>query len=343
MVTTMLKCQSDSRSFSKHDLAQLFPVSLTFYNTHFFHLACRIMYHDKRLSTSSYADSGYFAPSVTSSSAPAKSTSPFNRTLQHTLAFYGPAAERSRASSVQSTRSRRTDEVIACPRPLAFPFHNDSYFLPVAETTHNSPSASNSTRNLVSIPKTETVRRKDPIMDSIKPGTVRSLKVFFQKTAETTTSITNPPPSGGTATSSSSSPHTPTKSVFAGIKQGTVKALQRLFTPSLPKGDPSPGPKPRRTWKWWKRSESQSQEDSVRHERLMSRCTSSIYGDASTPLLQPPSPAAKKSTGRRFLPKLSKPPWLSKPPSIKNSQFEQTSNPISNLWRGLKSIVNRKS
>lgn len=297
------------------------------------------MHHDKRASTSSYADSGYFAPSVTST-APSK-TSPFNRTLQHTLAYYGPAAERSRASSVQSTRSRRTDEVIACPRPLAFPFHNDSYFLPVAETAHSTVSASKSTRSLVSLPKTESGRHKDPSIDSIPPGTVRSLKVFFQKTADSTEPLTA---SSANRTLPSKDPTStvtsPPKSVFAGIKQGTVKALQRLFTPNTDHLEPPSPPKPR-TWKWWKPTKVANQ-DAAKGESLKSRRTSTIYGDASTPLLQPPTPAAKKP-GNRFFPKLSKPPWLSKSSIKPTDQFDKKPSPISNLWHGLKSFVKRKS
>ncbi|KAI8582251.1 hypothetical protein K450DRAFT_228075 [Umbelopsis ramanniana AG] len=296
-------------------------------------------YHDKRSSMSSYADSGYYAPSVNSTS---KET-PFSRTLQHTLAYYGPAAERSRASSIQSNRSKRTDEVIALPRPLTFPFHNDSYFLPVAETTHRSLSASNSCRSLVSPPRGQSPRQRDPTIDSIKPGTVRSLKQMFQRSSDTTqANEANNSISAEEANITPTSP--PPKSVFTGIKEGTVKALQSLFTtPLSSKTDPSKQPplKPTRTWKWWKRSKVDSQNPATEAD---SRPTSSIFGDASTPLLQPPSAAAKKSAGNRFFPRMTKPQWLlPKSPAKASEHFEKPKNPISSLWNGLKSIVKRKS
>ncbi|KAI9279398.1 hypothetical protein BC943DRAFT_331762 [Umbelopsis sp. AD052] len=294
-------------------------------------------YHDKRSSMSSYADSGYYAPSV-SSTAPSKEP-PFSRTLQHTLAYYGPAAERSRASSIQSNRSKRPDEVIALPRPLTFPFHNDSYFLPVAETTHRSLSASNSCRSVVSSPKVHRTRQRDPTIDSIKPGTVRSLKQMFQRPTDTTqANEANNPLSAEEANITPTSP--PPKSVFTGIKEGTVKALQRLFiTPPPSKTDPSKQPpsKPTRTWKWWKRSKVDDKQTAT---EANSRRTSSVFGDASTPLLQPPSAAAKKPAGSRFFPRMTKPQWLLPKSSAMTS--EKPKNPISNLWNGLKSIVKRK-
>ncbi|CAO3686378.1 unnamed protein product [Umbelopsis ramanniana] len=292
-------------------------------------------YHDKRSSMSSYADSGYYAPSV-NSTAPSKET-PFSRTLQHTLAYYGPAAERSRASSIQSSRSKRADEVIALPRPLAFPFHNDSYFLPVAETTHRSLSASNSCRSLA------TTRQRDPTMDSIKPGTVRSLKQMFQRPSNTTQANEGSNSTSTEAANTTSSSPPPPKSVFTGIKEGTVKALQRLFiTPPSPKTDSSsaqPLEKPKKTWKWWKRSKVDSLPTAAD-----SRRTSSIFGDASTPLLQPPSTAAKKSAGNRIFPRMTKPQWLlPKSPAKTSESFEKPKTTISSLWNGLKSIVKRKS
>lgn len=298
-------------------------------------------YHDKRSSMSSYADSGYYAPSV-NSTAPSKET-PFSRTLQHTLAYYGPAAERSRASSIQSSRSKRADEVIALPRPLAFPFHNDSYFLPVAETTHRSLSASNSCRSLVSSPKVQPIRQRDPTMDSIKPGTVRSLKQMFQRPTNTTqANERSNSTSAEEAVTTSSSPPPPPKSVFTGIKEGTVKALQRLFIiPPSPKTDSLAQPleKPKKTWKWWKRSKVDSFPTASD-----SRRTSSIFGDASTPLLQPPSTAAKKSAGNRVFPRMTKPQWLlPKSPAKTSERYEKPKTTITSFWNGLKSIVKRKS
>ncbi|KAH8554631.1 hypothetical protein BGW37DRAFT_480471 [Umbelopsis sp. PMI_123] len=297
-------------------------------------------YHDKRSSMSSYADSGYYAPSV-NSTGPSKET-PFSRTLQHTLAYYGPAAERSRASSVQSNRSKRTDEVIALPRPLAFPFHNDSYFLPVAETTHRSLPVPNPPRNLVSLPNEQNVRQRDPTIDSIKPGTVRSLQKAFQEPTEVTQ--VNGVVNSSSTVEIQNTPPSPPKSVFTGIKEGTVKALQRLFTvvtpPLPPKSEHTelPPPKRIRSWKWWKRSKDENQP-ATDH---VSRRTSSIFGDASTPLLRSPSSVAKKSAGSRFLPRMTKPQWLlSKSPAKTNEQFETSKNPIITIWNGLKSIVKR--
>ncbi|KAJ2962197.1 hypothetical protein NQZ79_g2579 [Umbelopsis isabellina] len=254
------------------------------------------MHHDKRLSTSSYADSGYFASSVTST---ATSLDPSSRSLQHTVAYYGPAAERSRASSVQSSRSRRVDNVIACPRPLAFPFHNDSYFLPVAETPHSRTASSYSTSTLVSSgtlassSKTDNSRRKNSDIQSIRPGTVRSLMQKFEiRTEQTLTNSTNDTTAGK---DSLSQVHSPTRTTFSDIKEGTVKALQKLFTSKpYPSDTAPPDPSVSRKWKFWTRLRARSNSNE-RTKVDKPRAPTAFHGDASTPLLQEPLPALKKT------------------------------------------------
>ncbi|CAM0142560.1 hypothetical protein VKS41_001915 [Umbelopsis sp. WA50703] len=306
------------------------------------------MHHDKRLSSSSYADSGYFASSVTST---ANSLDPSIRTLQHTVAYYGPAAERSRSSSVQSSRSRRVDNVIACPRPLAFPFHNDSYFLPVAETPHFRSHSSDSTGTLVSSstltasPNTDDARRKGSEIQTIRPGTVRSLRLKFENgTEQTVTNSTKSATSDRvTAKTSPSLVNSPTRTTFSDIKEGTVKALQRLFTLKANSLDTTPPARPeRRGWKFWTRLRVRNVNEQTTVDK--SRAPTAVHGDAFTPLLQKPLPTANKPTGNRYFHKLSKPQWwVSRPYEHTKAESKKSRNPITSIWSGLKSIVGGKA
>lgn len=299
------------------------------------------MHHDKRLSTSSYADSGYFASSVTSTT---HNLDPSSRSLQHTVAYYGPAAERSRASSVQSSRSRRVDNVIACPRPLAFPFHNDSYFLPVAETPQTRTPSSYSTSTLVSsstlagISKTDDSRRKVSDIQSIRPGTVRSLKLKFENRTEQTPAMSTRDAIAGERTTSQV--HSPTRTTFSNIKQGTVKALQKLFTSkAYPSDTVAPDRSNSRGWKFWTKLRVRNNKNE-QTKADKPRAPTTVHGDASTPLLQQPLPAFKKPTGGRYFQKLSKPPrWLSRASEDSTAESKKSRNPISSIWIGFKSMV----
>ncbi|KAG2184698.1 hypothetical protein INT43_000611 [Umbelopsis isabellina] len=299
------------------------------------------MHHDKRLSTSSYADSGYFASSVTST---ATNLDPSSRSLQHTVAYYGPAAERSRASSVQSSRSKRVDNVIACPRPLAFPFHNDSYFLPVAETPQSRTASSYSTSTLVSSStlagssNTDDSRRRTSDILSIRPGTVRSLKLKFENRTEQAPANSTKDNIAGEGTASQV--HSPIRTTFSDIKEGTVKALQKLFTSKAYSPDTVPPDRSvSRGWKFWTKLRARNnrkEQTSVDKHRV----PTAVHGDASTPLLQEPLPAYKRPIGTRYFQKLSKPQWwLSKPNEQTTAESKKSRNPITSIWSGFKSIV----
>ena len=108
--------------------------------------------------------------------------------------------------SAKSQSPRQPDLVYSCPRPLAFPFHNDDHFLPIAEadprdvarvspsinrassiqsskasigSTHHQYSKSNpsSTKGL----DTESsYSHQSSILSTIQRGTVRSIRSLFQ-------------------------------------------------------------------------------------------------------------------------------------------------------------------
>lgn len=103
---------------------------------------------------------------------------------------------------------REPDLVYSCPRPLAFPFHNDAHFLPVAEadprdvarvtpqpsrraSSVQSSKASTTSSSYYYNPRaslkssvhgeTDTIHsRRSSILSSMQRGTVRSLRSLFQ-------------------------------------------------------------------------------------------------------------------------------------------------------------------
>jgi hypothetical protein len=163
---------------------------------------------------------------------------------------------------------RQPDLVYSCPRPLAFPFHNDDHFLPIAEADPRdvarvSPSlnrssslqssktsvgstrmydnyqysGSNSTRGL----DTESsYSRQSSILSTIQRGTVRSIRSLFQlpdslsnqdglsRTQTNNTSHTQYSSSHTNDTLSTSTVIPPLERLE--IKKGTVQSIKDMFS-----------------------------------------------------------------------------------------------------------------
>ncbi|KAI7872572.1 hypothetical protein BDF14DRAFT_1740019 [Spinellus fusiger] len=155
---------------------------------------------------------------------------------------------------------RQPDLVYSCPRPLAFPFHNDGHFLPVAEADPRDVARISPARPLPSIRSTRsystlspidvqsthrstrapsfenqslrhstdgdsTMQRPASLLSTVQRGTVNSLRSFFQLASSPTTSEF-----------SMQSERLPRLEV----KRGTVQSLRELFSKHTSGPLPSP-------------------------------------------------------------------------------------------------------
>ncbi|KAI8148308.1 hypothetical protein BJV82DRAFT_591619 [Fennellomyces sp. T-0311] len=206
-------------------------------------------------SNTSGADSGY--TSSASSSPNATQPSPLSARVA-AEAHVAKATEPSSSSGATTPKKpkkkrsgtknqlgppRQPDLVYSCPRPLAFPFHNDAHFLPVAEadprdvarvappSSRRQSAASSKASSLASSQfdqhsayryrslrskssyddDTETLRsRQSSVISSMQRGTVRSLRSLFQIPT----------------------PHHPPveeRSQRPEIKKGTVRHIREMF------------------------------------------------------------------------------------------------------------------
>ncbi|CAO3629921.1 unnamed protein product [Mucor fragilis] len=238
----------------------------------------RATLHKKRSSLESEisgADSGY-----TSSSSTPSSTSPTTATACSPTAITAAAATDNHVTSanhdvvvvlppptVKKKKSKRhqpprqPDLVYSCPRPLAFPFHNDDHFLPIAEADPRdvarvSPSlnrASSLQSSKTSIGSTRmyenysysgstsqrgldtesSYSHQSSILSTIQRGTVRSIRSLFQSTESQSHSrdlsrIQTNNTTKTNYTGSASSTHPPLQKLE--IKKGTVQTIKDMFT-----------------------------------------------------------------------------------------------------------------
>ncbi|RCH98667.1 hypothetical protein CU097_005922 [Rhizopus azygosporus] len=184
--------------------------------------------HKKRSSLESEisagADSGYTSSSFTP-------TCSINKKPHIT----GPPKKKKRYHQTP----RQPDLVYSCPRPLAFPFHNDDHFLPIAEADPRdvarvSPPSINRASSIQSKSTTSISRhdadssysRRSSVLSSIQRGTVRSIRSLFQlpdslsnlsqRTTQTSIITTDPPLER------------------LEIKKGTVQSLKDFFSKRQP-------------------------------------------------------------------------------------------------------------
>lgn len=235
----------------------------------------RATLHKKRSSLESEisgADSGYTSSSSTpSNKSPITATacSPTTDTAvtdshvtssNHDVVVMPPPTVKKKKSK-RHQPPRQPDLVYSCPRPLAFPFHNDDHFLPIAEADPRdvarvSPSLNRSSSlqsSKTSIGSTRmyenysysgnhsqrgldtesSYSHQSSILSTIQRGTVRSIRSLFQlpesqshprdlsRIQTNNTSKTN-------YTGSASSTHPPLQKLE--IKKGTVQSIKDMFT-----------------------------------------------------------------------------------------------------------------
>ncbi|KAG0750279.1 hypothetical protein G6F57_000216 [Rhizopus arrhizus] len=178
---------------------------------------------------SSGADSGYNSSFSTTSQSII--SSPISTVIDH--------GENKKTQIINKKKGyqqspRQPDFVYSCPRPLAFPFHNDDHFLPVAEADPRdvarvTPSSINRSFSIQSNTSVHhdgdsSYSKQSSILSSIQQGTVRSIRSVFQL-SNSTSSI-----SQHTQSTAYSSPKQPQSLERLEIKKGTVQSLKELFT-----------------------------------------------------------------------------------------------------------------
>ncbi|KAI9468115.1 MAG: hypothetical protein EXX96DRAFT_591964 [Benjaminiella poitrasii] len=190
----------------------------------------------------SRTDSGYTSSSSTTTASSSPTTisrsSSGDQQEYNTLIQQDVLKKKKKSSSVKKYQPpRQPDLVYSCPRPLAFPFHNDDHFLPIAEadprdvarlTPNNSYYAkmANTSQRSTSIRTTTTTTshgsqdhrddessysRRSSLLSTIQRGTVRSIRSLFSQT-----------------TSLKGDLHNLQQSKLE-IKKGTVQSLRDMF------------------------------------------------------------------------------------------------------------------
>ncbi|KAI8883642.1 hypothetical protein K501DRAFT_285256 [Backusella circina FSU 941] len=192
-----------------------------------------------------------FTSTIAESTAESRRTSEEESIILKTL----EQQQQKQKKSTTSKFPRQPDLVYSCPRPLAFPFHNDDQFLPIAEAdprdvarispSHKAHSLSRSTCSTSVKQKILTFDRYGTYKSSASQpfsynsensnngGTVRSLRSIFQIPEATTLSnskkkVHPAPPEEH---------HHPLKKLE--IKKGTVQSIKDMFT-KLDSGSSSP-------------------------------------------------------------------------------------------------------
>lgn len=232
------------------------------------------------------ADSGY----TSSSSTPSSVCSPANIETDHVTSGGNEVIKDSlinkskntiyttdtQAVPIRKKKSKRQqpprqpDLVYSCPRPLAFPFHNDDHFLPIAEadprdvarvspslnrssSLQSSKTSIGSTRmydnyhysgsNTVKGLDTESsYSRQSSILSTIQRGTVRSIRSFFQlpDSLSNRDGLSRSPTNNTSHTQYSASTRRSDNSTFSSsvnpslerleIKKGTVQSIKDMFS-----------------------------------------------------------------------------------------------------------------
>ncbi|KAI8087961.1 uncharacterized protein B0P05DRAFT_530895 [Gilbertella persicaria] len=219
--------------------------------------------HKKRSSLESEnsgADSGYTSSSSTPStntnhvvteSDNLNKTSSITDTVTSSTSTIVTTPKKKKPKKHQSPR--QPDLVYSCPRPLAFPFHNDDHFLPIAEADprdvarvspslnrssslqsssktsvgstrmyDNSQYSASSHRSAKSLDGVSAYSQQSSILSTIQRGTVRSIRSLFQLPDSLSNSLSRVQ-SNQTAYSSQSLQRLE-------IKKGTVQSIKDMFS-----------------------------------------------------------------------------------------------------------------
>ncbi|KAG0170569.1 hypothetical protein DFQ30_002330, partial [Apophysomyces sp. BC1015] len=210
-------------------------------------------------SNTSGVDSGY-----NSSTSTSPTTEHSNSTTDPTSSIVSEPAE-STASSVttlsapprkkQSNRTkqhqppRNPDLVYSCPRPLAFPFHNDCHFLPVAEADPRDVARMHGTPSVASSKASSTTYDQESACHSIRSGSSPSVRSRSESTASRATSFNSSQQGTVQSLRSLFTSASKTDSVTPSdrlprleIKKGTVQSLREIFSSAPSTSPTSPQP-----------------------------------------------------------------------------------------------------
>lgn len=196
------------------------------------------------------ADSGYTSSSSTTTATTSPSTSTSHVTSDDLFSSssavnVGVGVEKVavKKKSKRHQPPRQPDLVYSCPRPLAFPFHNDDHFLPIAEadprdvarvspSLDRSASLHSSKTSVVSktydypaskkgLDTESSYSHQSSILSTIQRGTVRSIRSLFQLPKDSLSRIP-------TTTTSNTQQHDSLQRLE--IKKGTVQSIKDMFS-----------------------------------------------------------------------------------------------------------------
>ncbi|KAF7730557.1 hypothetical protein EC973_001938 [Apophysomyces ossiformis] len=201
-------------------------------------------------STTSGVDSGYNSSTSTSpttehASSAAETTSsssiisePTESITADSVTTLSPPPPKKKSSNrtKQHQPPRNPDLVYSCPRPLAFPFHNDCHFLPVAEADPRDVVRMHGTPSVASSKASSTTFEQDSACHSIRSTQSPSVRSRSESTTSGATLLSSV--QGGTVQSLRSLFSSASKSDSAApserlpsleIRKGTVQSLRELF------------------------------------------------------------------------------------------------------------------
>ncbi|CAO3599319.1 unnamed protein product [Absidia cylindrospora] len=134
-----------------------------------------------------------------------------------------PKKKRSRKKKYLDQPPRQPDFVYSCPRPLAFPFHNDCHFLPVAEADPRD------------VARIAPPRRMPSMESTTNTSSTSKASSFDQRSSYSSSRASTSSSARGSVCSQDddrpSSTHSTQRpaSLISSVQQGTVRSLRSLF------------------------------------------------------------------------------------------------------------------
>ncbi|CAO3691920.1 unnamed protein product [Rhizopus stolonifer] len=287
--------------------------------------------------TDSECSSSSSSPSYSTVSSPT-STGSFSANTIHTSATSVNGSERVVKKPTNPRRKKRVqnnrtpDLVYSCPRPLAFPFHNDDHFLPIAEADPRDVArVSPSVNRAYSIQSKDSIRdtessysRHSSILSSIQQGTVSTIRSLFQLPNSITSSLQFTQP-----TTTANHKYQPLERIE--IKQGTVQSLKDFFSPR--QEAPLKKDKPK--------TDSELESQPEENESLYSRASRVLWGNSPEEDTEEEEP---KKTFASEIKKFSVRVISNLLPTTKpkekdlNHQTKQEPSKVGKLWNSFKSL-----
>ncbi|KAI9247626.1 hypothetical protein BY458DRAFT_527048 [Sporodiniella umbellata] len=268
------------------------------------------------------------SPSYSSVSSPASTTSFTASSTAPSIATLEQVVKKPTSSSPTrkkkrtQTAHRQPDLVYSCPRPLAFPFHNDDHFLPIAEADPRdvarvSPASVHRAQSIQSGRDTEShFSRHSSILSSIQQGTVSTIRSLFQIPNAISQSLTPEP----------THPYQPLERIE--IKQGTVQSLKDFFT-----AKPSSSTPPK-TARQLESQPSQPQPSPT----LMQRASRVLFGSPPVAVHNEPPKKSLAAEIKKFSTRIMHtflPTTTSPSP---DTPIKETPSKVGQLWHSFKSF-----